>query len=112
MSITGIIILGLLIVSFIINRKEKIAQVSALWILYSFIILCLIGWGTKENGLILYSTYFAWAFYSLFILLIKKITKNKRAFSIIMIIIIGIMFIFTSKELINILKFALKYYHR
>ena len=112
MSIIGILLLGLSIVSFIINRKEKIAWISILWIIFSFIILCMIGWGTKENGLILYSLYFAWPFYCLFYLLIKKIIKNKKIFSISMIIIIGIMFIFTSKELFQIIKFALNYYHR
>ena len=64
-SIIGIIILGIVLVSFIINRKEKMAWISILWIIFSIIILCSVGWGTVENGLILYSLYFAWAFYLL-----------------------------------------------
>ena len=53
--ILGIIILSICFISFLLNRKKKIAIISFLWIIFSFLILCIFGWGTKENGLILYS---------------------------------------------------------
>lgn len=31
----------------------------------SFLLLCVFGWGTAENGLVLYVPYFAWAFLGL-----------------------------------------------
>ena len=105
-SIFGLVILGIVLLSFILNRKEKIAWISILWVIFSIIILCFVGWGTVENGLILYSLYFAWAFYLLIYMLIKKLIHNKKVFSIIMIILIGTMFIFTSKELLNIFSQA------
>ena len=111
-SIFGVVILGILLISFILNRKEKLAIISFLWVIFSFIILCIVGWGTVENGLILYSLYFSWAFYILFYLLIKKLFKNKKLFIIIMSLIIIVMFIFTSRELLNILEFSLKYFRR
>ncbi len=111
-SIIGIVILALVVLSFILNRKEKMAWISILWIIFSIIILCIVGWGTVENGLILYSLYFAWAFYLLIYLLIKKLIPNKKLFSSIMIILIVVMFIYNSKEILNILDFALTYYRR
>ena len=110
-SIIGIIILLIVFISFILNRKNKMALVSFLWILFSFILLVVVGWGTKENVLILYSLYFAWAFYSLIFLLLNKI-KNRKIFITLTSLLITIMLIFTSIEMINILKFAFQYYSR
>jgi len=109
-SIIGILILILLTVSFIINRKEKIAQLSYAWVIFSFILLFIIGWGTAENGLILYSLYFAWAYLVLYFLFIKKVFKKRKAFVAIITFSIIIMATFNISEFLNILKFAIKYY--
>lgn len=109
-SIIGLIILVLCIVSAVLNRKNKIANISFLWIIFSFILLAVIGWGTSENGLILYSLYFAWAYFILIYLLIDKIIKNNKIRYLIFIILFIIMFYYSSQEFINILKFGLKYY--
>ena len=106
----GIIILLLCIISFILNYKNKMAILSMLWIAFSAIILLFIGWGTVENGLILYSLYFAWAFYILIYLLIDKICKRKKIYLSIISILILVMFISNYYEFYNILKFAIKYY--
>ena len=106
----GIIILLLCIISFILNRKNKMALVSMLWIIYSIIILIFVGWGTVENGLILYSLYFAWAFYSMIYLLIIKIFKNKQVFKFIIAVLVSLMMTTNIYELINIFIFAIKYY--
>lgn len=108
----GIIILVVLLFSFIINRKEFISKVSILWILFSIIILMIIGWGTSENGLILYSLYFGWAFYVLFYLLLKKIFKNKYVFTCVSIMAIICIGFFSIREFINIIEFAITYYPR
>ena len=106
----GIIILILCIISFILNRKNKAALLSMLWIAFSCILLLLVGWGTSENGLILYSLYFAWAFYAMIYMLITKIFKNKILFKLIIIILVSTMLIANIYEFINIFKFAIKYY--
>jgi HAD superfamily phosphoserine phosphatase-like hydrolase len=109
-SILGIIILILCIISFIINRKNTFAKISISWIIFSFIILCVIGWGTKENGAILYSLYFFWPYVSLLCLLINKIKKkNIKIFIYVLLIIIMLYFNFT--RLIEILHFAFRYYY-
>lgn len=106
----GVILLVLMIISFIVNRKEKIAQLSFGWVVFSIVILFVIGWGMPENGLILYSLYFAWAYLILFFLLIKKIFKKEKIFKIIMSLSIVIMFLFSFRELLNIIAFAVKFY--
>jgi len=110
-SIIGIAILIAVFISFIINRKEKMAIISFCWVIFSFIILVLVGWGTSENGQILYSLYFAWAYYVLYFLLLNKI-KNRKIFKTLMIASIIIMFISMSLEMANILKFGINYFPR
>ena len=41
--------------------------------LSSIAILLLFGWGTAENGLILYSLYFGWAYFVLLFQLVERI---------------------------------------
>ncbi|MEE3343071.1 MAG: HAD-IB family phosphatase [Bacilli bacterium] len=108
-SILGIFILILCIISFIKNRKKLIAKISILWIIFSFIILCLIGWGTNENGLILYSLYFFWAFVALISMLINSI-KNSTLKRLIFVTIIIIMITANLRSFMDILKFCITYY--
>ncbi|MFA5603439.1 MAG: hypothetical protein WDA12_01105 [Bacilli bacterium] len=109
-NILGIIILMIAIISFILNRSEKIVQVSFGWIIYSFIILCIMGWGTSENGLILYALYFSWAFIILIYKFIQKLFDNDLMRKIVLsTIIIGILFINTN-GIIDIVKFGIEYY--
>ena len=109
-SIFGIEIILLCFISFIINRKNLFAKISFMWIIFSFVILCLFGWGTRENGLILYSLYFFWAYVSLISLLINKAFRNKYFKIFIYFIIIFIMLYFNLSEFIRIVQFGISYY--
>lgn len=111
-SLVGIGILILCLISFILNRKNKMAIISSVWILFSFVLLCVVGWGTAENGLILYSLYFSWAFIILLYLLIDKIIKNKKfKFGLIILICICLCII-NIPEYINLIQFGLQHYGR
>ena len=60
--IAGLAVLALCFVSTVLNRKKKSTMTAAGWVCFSFVILVILGWGTAENGLILYSLYFGWAY--------------------------------------------------
>lgn len=109
-SFIGILILVICFISFLLHRKSKIAQISFLWIIFSFLILCVIGWGSQENGMILYSLYFAWAYIILFYLFIEKIFTNQKLKRIIYIAIFIVLFIFNIKVFFEIVKFGMQYY--
>lgn len=109
-SFVGIFILLLCLISVILNRKNKIAIVSGLWILFSFILLCVVGWGTAENGLILYSLYFSWAFIVLLYLLIDKIIKNTKIKCLVVIFACLFLCVINIPEYINIVEFVIEYY--
>ena len=106
----GIAILILCLISFILNRKNKLALISFLWIIFSFLILCIFGWGTAENGLILYSLYFSWAYIVLIYLLIDKLIKNDKIKTILLFAIVIILLFFNIPEFLRIVKFGLTYY--
>ena len=106
----GVIILVMCIVSFVLNRKNKMAWVSMLWIIFSSVILLFVGWGTNENGLILYSLYFSWAFFILIYLLFEKIFKNNVLFYIVIFCSCSCMLFVNVLEIIKIIVFALGYY--
>lgn len=109
-SIIGIIILILCILGYIMNKKMKFAKISILWILFSIVVLLLIGWGTAENGLILYGLYFSWAYLTLYFLFFKKIFKKDKLFIATILLSCIIMLYFNVNEFLEILKFAFKFY--
>ncbi len=89
LNIAGLIILIFCAVSFLINRKKTISKISAFWICFSFFITVIIGWGTAENGLILYSIYFGWAFFVLLFQLAERICEKFKCKFILPVLSVG-----------------------
>lgn len=112
-SICGILILILCLISAWVNRSKKSSMIAIGWVAFSVIILLGIGWGTEENGLILYALYFGWTFLMLLFQLIEKIGERLE-----LRFLIPIATIFCVLELtrINIsaiaemVQFAIRYY--
>ena len=77
-SIAGIIVLALCLVSFIIHRKDRLSGMSFFWIFFSFLLLLAAGWGTQENGKIIYSSYFSWAVMILLYKLAETVFKKAK----------------------------------
>jgi hypothetical protein len=89
-SWAGVAIIFLSVVSAILNREKKSGQLAAVWIGFSAVLLLFLGWGTNENGLILYALYFGWAFVVLLYLLVEYISvKLKAAFVAPLICVVG-----------------------
>lgn len=106
-NLLGVIIFILVTVSFILNKKDKLSKISYYWVIFSVAILCIVGWGTKENGLILYSLYFSWAFVILLYNLMKyifnkfKIDKYFKYFILALTIIILIFNLYNINEMVT-----------
>lgn len=112
-DIAGIVFIALAIVSFVINRKDKFTQVSFAWCLFSMIILGIAGWGTNENGLILYSLYFGWAYLALIVKLGMTIVEKLKLEKICLVVWIGMVGYLLYENLpkmILMYQFAVKYY--
>ena len=110
-SIIGIAILLICIVSVFLNRKNNMAIISGIWVLFSIILLYVVGWGAPENGYILYSYYFGWAYLILYFLFFKKIFEKKpKLFTGTIIATIVIMLITNIPVMYKIIEFGIMYY--
>lgn len=74
----GIGILLVALGSAVLNWSKPGSRVAAGWIGFSFPVLVILGWGTQENGLILYALYFGWAFLVLLYQLVEKLGDMLR----------------------------------
>lgn len=110
LSFIGIAIFIIWLISIFVNRKEKIIKLTLIWGLFSILINVIIGWGLQENILVLYSSYYLWAFYIPIYLLIKKIIKNDKISNISLTLLVLTLFIINIPELIRILEYAVQYY--
>ena len=108
--LSGVVIFVICVVSYILNRKNNFIKFCLFWILFSFILLCIFGWGTSENGLILYSIYFAFAYISLLFMLIKKMFNNAKFLNYFIYICSCVLFIINCFGLYDLLKFSIMYY--
>jgi len=82
-SILGITLLIVTVICFLFTWKNKMSRIAGAWILFSFVILIVIGWGTSENGLVLYSLYFGWAFFVLIFQALKALEEKLKCRCII-----------------------------
>jgi hypothetical protein len=112
-SIIGIALLLLSFSGFVLNRRQKFAQVSAGWVFVSFVLLCWVGWGTAENGLTLYTLYFGWAFAALLIYLAESLCralKIERFSWILYALAAAGMLFYNLPRLLALVGFAMHYY--
>ncbi len=78
LSILGIVILALAILGAVTRLKDQATRYAMGWTLFSFVMLFVLGWGTMENGLILYALYFSWAILALVFRLMEWIEDKLR----------------------------------
>lgn len=77
-STVGIAIVLLALLSAVLNWKKKSTRIAIGWIGFSMVMLVGLGWGTAENGLILYALYFGWAYFVLLFQLAEWIEEMTR----------------------------------
>lgn len=94
------------------DRNTLLCKISASWIGFSVLLLCVLGWGTSSNALFLYALYFSWAFWTPLFLSFQKIYNKGYKKSVI--VILTCLFILMAKcnvaEFIRMLNFAVENY--
>jgi hypothetical protein len=109
-SIISAIISVLAILGFALNRKDSFAKTCGLWVLVSIILLCVAGWGSMENGYILYTLYFSWAYLSLCFMALKKLIPNDNILFYILLAAVVAFMVFNIPEMLKMVRFGILHY--
>ena len=112
-NLLGILIIILAAVGGILNRDKIISVISMSWISFSFVLLLILGWGTTENGLILYSLYFGWAFLVLLYQLVEWLFEKIKLGFVTPIVCVGVSAFLLYKNLpaiMQMIDFAIEYF--
>ena len=114
-SLIGVALLCISIISVIINREMLFARICGLWVLFSVALLYIIGWGSPENGMFLYSLYFNWAYFTLVFLFFEKFfeklpIKLKTIKYVVYSTAFVVMAIFNIEGIIDLVRFGIQYY--
>lgn len=109
----GVAFFLLAVVSMILNREKKSSWFAFGWIVLSVVMLLGLGWGTKENGLILYTLYFGWAFLALLFQLVEKIEDKLHSKMIVPVVGIGctvVLAMINIPAIVKMVNFAITYF--
>ncbi|WP_336776046.1 hypothetical protein [Paenibacillus sp. MMO-58] len=111
LNILGLILMILAVAGFLLHYKQRFMKICVLWVSFSFVMLCVVGWGTAENGLILYSLYFSWAFMALLFMLIDKLLARHHwvkysVHALLLVVMIGL----NAQGLYDLIRFGAEYY--
>ena len=69
----GILLICGAILGVLAKPREKFSWVCAGWMAFSLLLLGIVGWGTIDNGLMLYTLYFGWAYTAMVFQLVVRI---------------------------------------
>jgi len=107
----GVVLFAAAAAGFFTNRKNVFAKICFGWVAFSFLLLCLVGWGTSENGLVLYTLYFSWAFVSLIVLLVRRVFEKFYALRCAVLSAGALaMLVLNVQGISEIVRFGLQYY--
>ena len=109
--ISGLLALAAAIAGVILGRKKYFSKVCGAWILFSFILLGIIGWGTIDNGLFLYALYFGWAYIAMVFQAIHITLAKVRPVKItVLSVLILLMIMVNISTLREAIVFATQFY--
>ena len=110
-SIIGILVLLTAVLGFVLNRKDSFTQIAFIWSMFSLVLLFVLGWGTNENGLILYTFYFSWAFICLIYKMFEKHYINtKKTKNIILTTLLVPIVIINIYGIDQIIQFGIQFF--
>jgi len=112
-NLMGAAVLILSVLGVIWFRKQIIIRFCTLWMCFSHVLLCLLGWGSAENGMILYTLYFGWAFLLPAWMAAWKITAPLGRGRKWMLAVCGVAILAVNGlDLLGLLRFARRIYPR
>lgn len=103
-SSRGIVVILMTLGGIILSWKSRFTKLSAVWLGFSFLLLGLVGWGTIDNGLMLYSLYFGWAFVAMIFQFISRLLERVRpvklAVLLVLLLAVGVYNVYALREVL------------
>ncbi|NCB05314.1 MAG: hypothetical protein EOM69_07300, partial [Clostridia bacterium] len=88
----GFALFALALISAALNWRDRSLRVCSIWAAFSVLLLLVIGWGASENGMVLYTLYFFWAYVALLYALLKRVLRvNQRLRYVVVATVICIL---------------------
>lgn len=109
-SYVGIALMVCVLCGYAFSYREWISRMAVLWVAFSVIILFVVGWGTAENGLILYALYFAWAYLILLYQFLKNVLRKPALLRAVLCMAALMMAMRNVYELVQIYRFGIENY--
>ncbi|MEA4915600.1 MAG: hypothetical protein VB061_13625 [Christensenella sp.] len=107
----GLVLFALALVSAALNWRDRSLRVCSLWAAFSVLLLFVVGWGASENGMVLYTLYFFWAYAALLYALLKRVLReNHRLRYAIVAAVICILVCANAFGMLDLFRFAVQYY--
>ena len=111
LNLIALLFLLWVITGFFLNAKDRFAQICFSWVVASFLILCIGGWGTAENSMMLYTVYFGWAYFCLAFLAIEKsLQKLPTVKCVVYTMCIAVLAYINIPGFYDLIQFGIKYY--
>lgn len=107
----GFVVLAVALLGVLARPRAAFSKICGVWIGFSFLLLGVIGWGTIDNGLMLYTLYFGWAYVAMgFQLIDRVLEKHRTAKIIVLLTVIGLLLIVNVPALRDVLVFATQFF--
>ena len=107
----GFTLLLLAAVSAVLYRKDARMRVFSLWAGFSLVLLFLIGWGASENGMVLYTLYFFWAFAALLYMLFQRVlSRRPKLRAGLAALAVAALACVNTLGIIDLIRFGMRYY--
>lgn len=107
----GFVVLGIAILGILVKPRAVFSKICAVWMAFSFLLLGLIGWGTIDNGLMLYTLYFGWAYVAMCYQFVDRILEKWYPVKLaVLVVLIGTILMVNVMALKDVLVFATQFF--
>ena len=107
----GLALFALAAVSTVLHWRDRSLRVCSLWAAFSVLLLLVVGWGAAENGMVLYTLYFSWAYAALLYALLTRVFRQNNALRyVVAAAILCLLVVVNFFGMLDLIRFAIQYY--
>ena len=110
-SLPGLVLIASSAAGLVLSRKDRFGRCCGVWMGFSLLLLGIVGWGTIDNGLSLYTLYFGWAFTAMSFRLLDRLLSRWRGVKLgVMLALILALGAVNIQALRSVLLFGSQFY--